>query len=258
MSPTGTAASIPLDRKLGNFASRDTLLSLTCLARTASCKPGKGRALNDPERLSSCRASRAVARSRRSSRASTRDSAHVRVPFENLCMHPRTDSLGPVRSPLAWRASNLCELVSLSGIAAFVRESHPLAIASLVLTRARLLRASSRSAKRLATPLGYVNHDAFDRRLPIISQMRAPAPRWFRFRVEAFASLLSATLNRLAAFAHALRLAHFAGTSSTNRIRGMSVSRRSSRFGGHPKIAATAAGLLESVVFTPVPRMPSL
>lgn len=176
-------------------APRDAFLSLTHLARTASYKPRKGPALErsrTPFVVSLL--SRGCPFEMHSTSFHLQPDVRAR-PFRKLALHLHTDSLALVRSPLAWRAPSLCEALSLFGLSASVRELHPFAIASLVLTTTRFLRASSRSEPRLAAPHGYANHDAFDRRLPIISQMRAPAPRRFRFRVEACASLTSAALD---------------------------------------------------------------
>jgi len=136
-------------------------------------------------------------------------------------------------------APNLCETRSTFANISVLwgGEFHPFAVASLVLTKERLLRASRRSSICLAARRGHFDHDAFDRLLPTISQMRAPAPRWFRFRVEACASPVPASLDHLSMNAHERQLAPFTRTRPTNSDRGMSVSRRSSRFGGHPKNA---------------------
>jgi len=136
-------------------------------------------------------------------------------------------------------APNLCETRSTFANISVLwgGEFHPFAVASLVLTKERLLRASRRSPICLAARRGTsITMRSTDFCQP---SLKCEHPRLVGsgFRVEACASPVPASLDHLSMTAHERQLAPFTRTRPTNSDRGMSVSRRSSRFGGHPKNA---------------------
>jgi len=229
LSPVGTTASYPPDRQLVSFASRDALLAFTYVARTATYMPRKGRAPERSRTPSVVSCSRTVSHSRSSASVCPRPAACTRSLREPV--HASAHRFARASCACAPLAS-VKPLPSVA-LLRFEPVAPPVRRGPSCPTRELLLRASFRSVSRFAAPRGVESHDAFDRPLPTISSMRAPAPRWFRFRVEACASPAPPALAHLAVNAPlgGLRL----GENESSCVdRGVSVSRRSSRFGGHP------------------------